>query len=79
MVTDVTLANCSPLQSAGRRERQRSPMSAAKFREYAAEHMEWARTATSDRERQTFEQMAEVWLEAAAVWESLSNAEDGST
>jgi hypothetical protein len=54
-------------------------MSAAKFREYAAEHMEWARTATSDRERQTFEQMAEVWLEAAAVWESLSNAEDGST
>jgi hypothetical protein len=40
-------------------------MSAAEFREYAAEHLEWARTATSERERQTFQQMARVWLEAA--------------
>ena len=72
MVTDVTLANCSPLQSAGRRERQRSPMSAAKFREYAAEHMEWARTAASDKERKTFEQMAAAWMEAATLWERLA-------
>jgi hypothetical protein len=44
-------------------------MSAAKFREYAAEHLDWAKTAKSDRERQTFEQMAGAWLEAAALWD----------
>ena len=54
-------------------------MSEAKFREYALEHLDWARTATSDRERRTFEQMAEAWLDAAVLWESLSQAEDGST
>ncbi len=53
-------------------------MSTAKFREYAAEHLDWARTAKSGRERETFEQMAEAWLEAAALWESLSQAEDRS-
>ena len=36
-------------------------MSAAKFREYAAEHLDWAKTAKSDREQQTFEQMAGAW------------------
>jgi hypothetical protein len=51
-------------------------MSAAKFREFAEEHLESASTATSDRERETFEQMARAWLEAAAVWEErLSQAE----
>ena len=35
-------------------------MSAAKFREYAAEHLDWAKTAKSPKERQTFQQMAEV-------------------
>jgi hypothetical protein len=44
-------------------------MSATLFREYAAEHLGWAETASSDRERQTFEQMARAWLEAAALWE----------
>jgi hypothetical protein len=44
-------------------------MSAARFREFAAEHLDWARTATSDRERETFEQMARAWLEVAAVWD----------
>ena len=50
-------------------------MLAAKFREYAAEHLDWAETAKSDRERQTFEQMARAWLEAAALWESASQAD----
>jgi hypothetical protein len=50
-------------------------MSAVEFREYAAEHLDWARTAKSDRERQTFEQMAQAWLEAAAMWETASAAE----
>jgi hypothetical protein len=44
-------------------------MSAAKFREYAAEHLDSAKTAKSERERQTFEQMARAWLEAAALWD----------
>ena len=35
-------------------------MSAAKFREYAAEHLDWAKTAKSPKERQTFQQMAEA-------------------
>jgi hypothetical protein len=44
-------------------------MSAALFREYAAEHLGWAKTARSEKERETFEQMARAWLEAAALWE----------
>ena len=44
-------------------------MSAVKFREYAAEHQDWAKTAKSERERQTFEQMAQAWLEVAALWD----------
>jgi hypothetical protein len=39
-------------------------MSAVEFREHAAEHLDWAKTAKSDRERQTLQQMAEAWLEA---------------
>ena len=50
-------------------------MSAATFREFAAEHLDWARTATSDRERETFEQMARAWLEVAAVWDGTDPAE----
>jgi hypothetical protein len=52
-----------------------SLMSAATFREFAAEHLDWARTATSDRERETFEQMARAWLEVAAVWDGTDPAE----
>lgn len=52
-------------------------MSAAKFREFAAEHLDWAKTATSDRERETFEQMARAWLEVAAVWESATAMKGG--
>jgi hypothetical protein len=44
-------------------------MSAGLFREYAAEHLCWAKTASSGRERETFEQMARAWLEAAALGE----------
>jgi hypothetical protein len=50
-------------------------MSAELFREYAAEHLGWAETARSDRERETFEQMARAWLEAAALWEPAPSAE----
>jgi hypothetical protein len=75
-VTSVTLPNNDTLQSAY--PRQGAPMSAAKFREFAAEHLDWAKTAKSDRERQTFEQMAQAWLEAAALWESASCGADGS-
>jgi hypothetical protein len=53
-------------------------MSAAEFREFAAEHLDWARTATSDRERETFEQMAHAWLQVAAVWESAAPAAGSS-
>jgi hypothetical protein len=52
-------------------------MSASKFREFAAEHLDWARTATSDSERETFEQMARAWLEVAAVWDGATATERG--
>ena len=51
-------------------------MSAAKFREYAAEHLDWAETAKSERERQTFQQMARAWLEAAVLWDVAHATED---
>jgi hypothetical protein len=44
-------------------------MSAKEYREYAAECMDWARTAKSDQERDTFLQMAQTWLNAALVAE----------
>ena len=53
-------------------------MSAAKFREFAAEHLDWAKTAKSTKERQTFQQMAEAWLEAAALWD-VPRASEGRT
>jgi len=45
-------------------------VSATEFRENADECMDWARTARSDRERAIFLQMAETWLQAAALLES---------
>ena len=51
-------------------------MSAVEFRKHAAEHLDWARQRQSDRERQTFQQMAEAWLEAAASWERAPSPED---
>jgi hypothetical protein len=51
-------------------------MSAVEFRKHAAEHLDWARTATSDKERETFQQMARAWLEAAALWERASSPDD---
>jgi hypothetical protein len=71
----VTPTNCRGCMV--RVAQHRSPMSAAKFREYAVEHLDWAKTATSDRERETFEQMARAWLEVAALWERVSRAEVG--
>ena len=43
-------------------------MTAKEFREYAEEHFGWAKTARSAKERQTFLQMAQAWLEAADMW-----------
>jgi hypothetical protein len=45
-------------------------MTAKDFREYAEEHFGWAKTARSTKERQTFLQMAQAWLEAADMWEA---------
>ena len=50
-------------------------MSAVEFRKHAAEHLDWAKTAKSDRERQTFHQMAQAWLEAAVLWERALSAD----
>jgi hypothetical protein len=44
-------------------------MSAKQFREYADECMSWAKTAASDKDRQNYLQMAEVWLRAVAQYE----------
>jgi hypothetical protein len=41
--------------------------SAEQFREYAEECLSWAKTARSDRERETFLQMARTWMEAAML------------
>ncbi|MGB6768766.1 MAG: hypothetical protein WBE50_11860, partial [Methyloceanibacter sp.] len=65
-VTTVTVANCNASHS-GLAELG-GGMSAVEFRKHAAEHLDWAKTAKSDRERQTFQQMAEAWLEAAVLW-----------
>ena len=50
-------------------------MTAKEFREYAEEHFGWAKTARSTRERQTFLQMAQAWLEAADMWEAMYGVE----
>lgn len=39
------------------------------YREYADECMDWAKTAKSDNERMIFLQMAQTWLQAAALSE----------
>jgi hypothetical protein len=39
--------------------------SAKEFREYAAECMDWAKSAKTDHERDIFLQMAKSWLAAA--------------
>jgi hypothetical protein len=57
---------------------RRPHMTAKEFREYAEEHFGWAKTARSARERQTFLQMAQAWLEAADVWEAVYGVEPTS-
>jgi hypothetical protein len=46
---------------------------ANEYREYAAECLEWAATAKSDREREIFLQMANAWLGAAFCAEFRNN------
>jgi hypothetical protein len=41
-------------------------ISVEEFRAYADEHLDWARTARTDREREIFLQMARAWLQVAA-------------
>jgi hypothetical protein len=45
--------------------RERIMTTPKEYREYADECFGWAKTARSDRERDIFLQMAEIWLEAA--------------
>jgi hypothetical protein len=37
------------------------------YREYASECLKWARTAKSHGEREAFLELAEAWLQAAAL------------
>ena len=73
-MTTVTVANCNAshigLAELG------GGISAVEFRKHAAEHLDWAKTAKSDRERQTFQQMAEAWLEAAVLWDMPGATKD---
>jgi hypothetical protein len=45
--------------------------SAQEYHENAEECIGWARTARTDKERDTFLQMARTWIEAAERLESL--------
>jgi len=44
--------------------------SAKHYRDYAEDCLNWAKTAKSDQERETFKRMAQTWLEAAMRSES---------
>jgi hypothetical protein len=57
------------LNSPNARLRGGVAVSAKQYREFADECLGWAKTARSDRERRIFLQMAETWLEAAALAE----------
>jgi hypothetical protein len=50
-----------------------------KFRENADEHLQWARTAKSARERAVFESMAAAWIRAAAQAEARARLENALT
>jgi len=41
--------------------------SAKEFRDYAEECLGWAKTARSEKERDTFLEMARTWMEAAML------------
>ena len=45
-------------------------LSAQDFYDYADEHFAWAETASTERERAIFFQMAAAWLEVAQQWET---------
>jgi hypothetical protein len=69
-VTSVTGANCLPLHSAGGdgdREPQCQQRNSVSTR--LSTWIGRRQLAKSDRERKTLEQMAEAWLEAAALWD----------
>jgi hypothetical protein len=42
-------------------------ISAKEYQEYAAECLEWAKTAKGDHERDLFLEMAKTWMEAALL------------
>ena len=52
-------------------------MSVYEFRKYADECLAWAKTAQSDKDRRDFLQMAEAWLQAAALLELSPPARNG--
>jgi hypothetical protein len=47
-------------------------VSAKEYREYADECMGWAKTASTDKERLNFIEMANTWLQAAALSEAAN-------
>jgi len=52
--------------------RGRVVTTAKEYRDYAAECMEWAKTATTDADREIFLQMAASWLKAASLAEPIA-------
>ena len=50
--------------------------SANHYRDYAEDCSNWAKTARSNSERETFLQMSRTWLEAAARAESQTDHRD---
>jgi hypothetical protein len=65
-----------PHRKIGRVNDREHVVSAKEFREYADECLGWAKTAKSDKERRTFLQMAQAWLEAADLLETKPPAAD---
>jgi hypothetical protein len=68
----VELWNSAPLLRLVKHTRRgdRVMDSAKHYRDYAEDCLNWAKTAKSDQERETFERMAQTWLEAAMRAES---------
>jgi hypothetical protein len=53
-------------------------LSSQEFRENEQEHIGWARTARTDKERELFLRMARLWREAADRLDASHATADGS-
>jgi hypothetical protein len=52
-------------------------ITAAEYREWAEESLEWARNATNESSRQAYMRWAEIWLESALRVERLAALREG--